>query len=248
LAWVNSGLVISLALGAPLGLLIGDVTNWRAVFIGLAVVLLLIAPIHAKVWPHNTGRITTGPIDTNERLRRAVPYLVCMLMWSVSVYATYTLLGTALDKEFFTSARETAIAMTCFGAGATSGVILGGKLADRLGARRWIQLCFLLMLISFSVFYIVYQRHLYIALITNLFVIALVAYGFFPAIQACATQTFSTRRPTVLGLMSSALYVGMSLGASIGTRVFEAHGMNAVLLTSLLAALIGWMTSVVLPR
>jgi predicted MFS family arabinose efflux permease len=248
LAWVNSGLVIALALGAPLGLLIGDMTNWRAVFIGLAMVLLLLAPIHIVIWPHNTTRIQKKQIDNNEKLRNAMPYLVCMLMWSASVYAMYTLMGTALDKEFFASAQDTAIAMTCFGTGATSGVILGGKLADRIGARRWVQLSFALMTISFSVCCVVYQQHLYIALVTNFFVIALMAYGFFPAIQACAAQTFSARRPTVLGLMSSALYVGMSLGASIGAQVFETNGMDAVLLASALAALIGWIASIVLLR
>jgi predicted MFS family arabinose efflux permease len=79
--------------------------------------------------------------------------------------------------------------------------------------------------------------------LANLFVVAFVAYGFFPAIQACAAQTFSIRRPTVLGLMSSALYVGISLGASIATQIFNVFGMDSVFLISALAALIGWLGS-----
>jgi predicted MFS family arabinose efflux permease len=243
LAMVNSGLVISLALGAPLGLLIGDMTNWRAVFIGLAICLLVIAPMNKAVWLEDAVRPSPKQINTQENLWNAWPYLVCMLAWSSSIYAMYTLLGTALDRDFGASAQDTAIAMACFGAGATSGVILGGRLADRIGAKRLVQLSFLLMLISFFICCFVYQQHSYVVLLANLFVVAFVAYGFFPAIQACAAQIFSIRRPTVLGLMSSALYVGISLGASIATQVFNAFGMDSVFLVSALAAFIGWLGS-----
>lgn len=243
LAMVNSGLVISLALGAPFGLLIGDMTNWRVVFIGLAIFLLVIAPMNKVVWLEGGVRSSPKRINTQENLWNAWPYLVCMLAWSSSIYAMYTLLGTALDRDFGASAQDTAIAMTCFGTGATSGVILGGRLADRIGAKRLVQLSFSLMLISFFVCYFVYQQHCYMVLLANLFVVAFVAYGFFPAIQACAAQTFSIRRPTVLGLMSSALYVGISLGASIATQIFNVFGMDPVFLISALAALIGWLGS-----
>ncbi len=243
LAMVNSGLVISLALGAPFGLLIGDMTNWRVVFIGLAICLLVIAPMNKVVWLEGGVRSSPKRINTQENLWNAWPYLVCMLAWSSSIYAMYTLLGTALDRDFGASAQDTAIAMTCFGTGATSGVIFGGRLADRIGAKRLVQLSFSLMLISFFVCYFVYQQHCYMVFLANLFVVAFVAYGFFPAIQACAAQTFSIRRPTVLGLMSSALYVGISLGASIATQIFNVFGMDSVFLISALAALIGWLGS-----
>jgi DHA1 family purine base/nucleoside efflux pump-like MFS transporter len=243
LAMVNSGLVISLALGAPLGLLIGDMTNWRTVFSGLAICLLVIAPMNKAVWLDETVSSSPKQTPTQENLWNAWPYLVCMLAWSCSIYAMYTLLGTALDRDFGASAQDTAIAMACFGTGATSGVILGGRLADQIGAKRLVQLSFLLMLISFFIFYFVYQQHSYMVLLANLFVVAFVAYGFFPAIQACAAQIFSIRRPTVLGLMSSALYVGISLGASIATQVFNAFGMDSVFLVSALAAFIGWIGS-----
>ena len=155
----------------------------------------------------------------------------------------YTLLSTALDHDFGASAQDTAIAMACFGTGATSGGILGGRMADRIGAKRFVQLSFSLMLISFFVGCFVYQRHCYLVLLINLFVIAFAAYGFFPAIQTCAAQNFLIRRPTVLGLMSSALYVGISLGASTATEIFNLFGMDSVFLVSALAALIGWLSS-----
>lgn len=244
LALVNSGLVISLALGAPLGLLIGDMTDWRAVFAGLAVALWVMVPVNAAIWPANTERKPAAHAVTQERLRDAWPFLACMVAWSAGVYATYTLLGAALSQDFAASAQDTALALTCFGLGATSGVILGGRLADRIGAKRLVQLSFALMLVAFAVCHFAYHQHLYWMLVGNLFVIALVAYGFFPAIQACAAQAFTTRRPTVLGLMSSALYVGITLGAAFGAGAFKTYGMEVVLLMSAMAAVVGWGVSI----
>ena len=243
LALVNSGLVISLALGAPLGLLIGDMTDWRTVFVGLAVALWAMVPVNAAIWPAKTERRPATHAVTQERLWDAWPFLLCMVAWSAGVYATYTLLGAALNQDFNASAQDMALALTCFGFGATSGVILGGRLADRIGPSRLVQLSFASMLAAFTVCHFIYRQQLYGALVVNLFVIAFVAYGFFPAIQACAAQAFTTRRPTVLGLMSSALYVGMTLGATFGAGVFRMYGLEVVLLISATAATVGWGVS-----
>lgn len=162
LAQVNSGLVISLCLGAPLGLVVGDITNWRSVFMGLATILLIMVPFNAAVWPPRTVRPPITQLDAiNERLLDAWPLLVCMMAWSVSVYATYTLLATALSQDFAASAQEIALVLVCFGAGATAGVFAGGRLADRIGVGRQVRLSLVLMTVAFAFCQVAYRNNIH---------------------------------------------------------------------------------------
>ncbi len=244
LALVNSGLVISLCLGAPLGLVIGDMTNWRTVFVGLATVLLIMAPINAATWSPRTTRTPAIRVAiSHEQVWNALPLLVCMVAWSASVYATYTLIAMSLSQDFRASAQGIASTLACFGAGATAGVLGGGRLADHIGAGRVVRLSLLLMSAAFALCHAAYRTHVPGVLATALFAVSFAAYGFFPAIQACAARMFTAQRPTVLGLMSSALYVGITLGASLGASVFESLGMGAVLIMSAMIALGGFLVS-----
>ncbi|BEV70819.1 MFS transporter [Paludibacterium sp. THUN1379] len=233
LAQINSGLVIALCLGAPFGLWLGQLTHWRMLFAALGVALLAMVPVNAVVWSGSLPHQAPVRQDSSEeRLWQAWPLLLCMCAWAVSVYACYTLLATALVQTFAAPAAQVALTLACFGAGATGGVLAGGRLADRLGAARQVRLSLALMTACFGLCLLAYRQHGLWLLAAALFTEAFVAYGFFPALQACAAQAFHTRRPTVLGLLSSALYVGITLGAALGGRLYSAWGMTAVLLLS----------------
>ena len=59
-----------------------------------------------------------------------------------------------------------------------------------------------------------------------------------PALQTLAAEQFHSR-PVVLGLMSSALYVGITVGASAGTDVYLRTGMVGVIVGSACLAAVG---------
>nr|WP_246491065.1 MFS transporter [Chitinivorax tropicus] len=243
LAQVNSGLVIALVLGAPFGLLLGTFSGWRLVFAGLAVAFLLVLPINNLAWQAETApagrRGTTGRVATQEKLSDAVRFFACMICWSACVYATYTLLPTAMSSEYQVKVSTLASLLTSYGIGAALGGLLGGKLADRIGPATMVRLAFAMMAVTLGVLYFTYPLGSVNALLINLFLISLVAYGFFPALQACAAQRFTVRRPTVMGFLSSSLYVGMTTGAAVGGQLFGHSGMTQVILFSTSMALIG---------
>lgn len=243
LALVGSGLVIALIIGAPLGLLIGAQSSWRVAFKLLAVGFALLVPINSFIWQESGRTQPKVSVVDHERLIDAWVYFACMIAWAASVYATYTLLGTALSKEYHASVGDLAKTLAYFGIGAVMGGILGGKLADRVGPRNVVRLSFLLMSLTFGVAYFVYPQNMNLLLSINLFCISLVSYGFFPALQACAASQFVARRPTVLGLMSSSLYVGITIGSLVGAQVFEAAGMRFVLVFSAVVAISGLVVS-----
>ncbi|MFT4100473.1 MAG: MFS transporter [Burkholderiaceae bacterium] len=254
LALINSGLLIALALGAPAGLVMGGLSDWRLVFLGLSVVFAIMLPINWHIW-RDASRIKGGTAAverataTTEPLSAALPYLLAMVCWSTSVYLTYTLLGTALAADYELGVPRIAACLTAFGVGAAIGSVFIGRMADRIGPARMATLCFAAMAVAEIATSLVYRLGYPIALGTMLFVLALSAYGFFPALQSCAAQRFSARRPTVLGLISSSLYVGMTLGAALGGHLFHPIGMANVIAVALLPCLLGaWITHRLGPR
>jgi predicted MFS family arabinose efflux permease len=250
LALVNSGLILALAGGAPMGLMIGMFSGWRTVFGLLGGGLLLLFPVHLAIWQQApAARVSVSGGDQPERLRDAAIFLATMIVWSIAIYASYTLVGTAIYAEKHWPVPLTAAMLACFGAGATLGALLGGRLADRIGPCKFVRLSFLLTSAGFTSASWIYGLNSAWALGAVLFLIALMAYGLFPALQACAAAVFVTRRPTVLGLMSSALYVGISIGASTGASLFSHGGMQLVLVASAVAAFIGFGLALrLLPR
>jgi predicted MFS family arabinose efflux permease len=244
LALVNSGLILALAGGAPIGLMIGTFSGWRTVFGLLGAGFLMLLPVHLATWqrPH-AARVAASASGRPERLRDGAIFFVCMTLWSIAIYASYTLLGTAMYAEKHWPVPLIASMLACFGAGATLGALLGGRLADRIGPPTFVRLSFVVTGAAFAGASWIFDQNGVWTLGAALFLIALVAYGFFPALQACAAAVFITRRPTVLGLMSSALYVGTAIGAAEGASLFSRGGMSLVLLASGATAFVGFATA-----
>lgn len=242
MAQVNSGLVIALGLGAPFGLLVGDIGNWRLVFLGLASALTLMLPLNMRAWRTAGGpppRAAQGAAAAPESLLQAWPHLLTMTAWASSVYAGYTLLATALGREHAADAGHIAALLSSFGCGAALGVLLGGKIADRIGSWPMVQAALLAMSAIFAALAWLWSAASLPVLAAGLFLLALSAYGFFPAAQAHAAQHFPRRRTTVLGMMSSALYLGITIGAAAGAQRFQHAGMPAVLCLSAVLAGLG---------
>lgn len=241
LARINSGLVIALFLGAPLGLLLGSHFGWRQVFGLLALAFALMFALNRLIWKADPQHARPSPphAGTDAPLRAAIPYLVCMVLWGASVYCAYTMLATALDAGCRLSAANVALVLSAFGLGATLGSLLGGRVADRIGAVQTVRLCFVLMVCANACLYLVWQSCALWALLPGMFVVALVAYGFFPALQASASGRFTARRPTVMGLLSSGLYIGITTGAAGGGLVYSAAAMPGVIALAAALALAG---------
>lgn len=253
LAIIGSGLLIALVMGAPIGLLVGALSGWREIFVGLAVAFALAVPVNWLTW--RTAAVCSPvarqhhPDEAAESLFDAVPYFVAMIFWSSSVYAIYTLLGTALASEYRLEVDQIAGCLAAFGVGATLGSILGGRFADRIGAANATVTAFAAMTVAELVTALVYPLHQTVLLMVSLFAFALFAYGFFPALQASAAQRFVKRRPTVLALLSSSIYVGISFGAAAGGWVDHEMGMQGVIAFAVFPSLAGiWITRLIQSR
>ena len=88
LALINSGLIISLILGAPLGLVLSDYAGWRSVFTMLAVAFLLMWPVNKMTW-HNEVGSTAKSKASAEHLTAGWMFFLCMFCWAASVAAYF---------------------------------------------------------------------------------------------------------------------------------------------------------------
>jgi len=240
LSIVVSGLLLSLAIGASTGALVGGLFGWRPVFVTLAILSLALATINCRVWPSRleaegvSGMHSTFPVAWLLLVRRMVPTVV----WSTSLYSVYTYLGTGLISLGFSNG-QTARAILFYGCGAFAGVLVGCRLTDRFGAEfttgaslAGLCVCFLLLHWSFEI-----DAHVELTLALT----SAVAQLFFPAQQTALTRDFPSQRATVLACNNSALFLGISLGSLVGRQTVGNFSLNLTIAAG--TALVGYMVN-----
>jgi predicted MFS family arabinose efflux permease len=240
LAITVSGLSASLALGASTGALAGAYFGWAPVFVALATLSSLLLWLNCRVWPSDGG--------SSEALRARVPQplaatvlarrLMPTVLWSAGLYGVYTYLGAGLIAVGF-STGQTAQAILFYGCGAIAGILVGGRVADRLGAKfttsaslGGLCACFLLLRPALD-------AGMFVA--PALCVSSAVAQLFFPAQQAGLANDFPGQRGTVLAWNNSALFFGISLGSLVGGEAVALGNFEANLNISAIIALFGFL-------
>lgn len=247
IAIVNGGLSLAIALGVPLGALIGDGMGWRATFAGVAgLAALALAGLRFGLPAGLGAGLATATLT--ERLRTAArPAILLTLLvttlWATASYATYTYLALFIANATTIHGARIGLVLLLWGVAAAAGLALSGKAVDRRGPRAVIMpalatstAAFLLM--SSSAHWL--SRGAAVVPV----LLAVVAWGvahwaFFPAQQAtlvCAAGVKAA--PIVLSLNASFMYLGFSLGAGLGS-VALTHGGSANLGLVSAAAAIG---------
>jgi predicted MFS family arabinose efflux permease len=246
LALVVSGLLVSLAVGASAGGLAGVLFGGPPVFLALAALALVLVWLNRWVWPCDHGGAAAG-LEAAARDPLAVVALVCrlipMVLWSTGLYGVYTYLGAGLAAEGF-STGQTAAAILFYGCGAIIGVLVGGRVADRLGTRftatasfAGLCACLLLLRLALDAGRLVEPA---------LGVSSAVAQLFFPAQQARLAIDFPRQRAAVLAWNNSALFLGISLGSLVGGEAVALASFGADLIISAGIALAGCIVNAIL--
>ncbi len=246
LALVVSGLLVSLAIGASTGGLVGILFGGAPVFLALAGLGLVLVCLNRWAWPCDHGKAAAGlaaaacdPLAIIVLVRRLIP----MVLWSTGLYGVYTYLGAGLAAVGF-STGQTAAAILFYGCGAIVGVLVGGRVADRLGARctataSFAGLCACLLLVRLA---LDAGRLIEPALGVS----SAVAQLFFPAQQAGLANDFPGQRAAVLAWNNSALFLGISLGSLVGGEAMALGSFGTDLMISAGIALAGCIINAIL--
>ena len=230
IAIMFTGLTVALVTGVPLGTFIGQHFGWHETF--LAVSLLgIVALIGSLIFVPN-GLKHTPPASIARQLtilkqpRLLMVYAKTALGYGGN-FVAFTFLAPILQQVSGFSAGAVTWVMLIYGVSVAAGNLWGGRLADRMGPIKALQIIFLLLAAVLAVFSFTAHSPI-LALITVLFWGA-VAFGNVPGLQVYVVQQAERYAPHAIdvasGLNIAAFNLGIAGGAWVGGMVVENYGL-----------------------
>ena len=230
IAIMFTGLTVALVTGVPLGTFIGQHFGWHETF--LAVSLLgIIALIGSLIFVPN-GLKHTPPASIARQLtilkqpRLLMVYAKTALGYGGN-FVVFTFLAPILQQVSGFSASAVTWVMLIYGVSVAAGNLWGGRLADRMGPIKALQIIFLLLAAVLAVFSFTAHGPV-LALITVLFWGA-VAFGNVPGLQVYVVQQAERYAPHAVdvasGLNIAAFNLGIAGGAWVGGMIVENYGL-----------------------
>lgn len=230
IAIMFTGLTVALVTGVPLGMFIGQHFGWHETF--LAVSLLgIIALIGSLIFVPN-GLKHTPPASIARQLtilkqpRLLMVYAKTALGYGGN-FVVFTFLAPILQQVSGFSASAVTWVMLIYGVSVAAGNLWGGRLADRMGPIKALQIIFLLLAAVLAVFSFTAHSPV-LALITVLFWGA-VAFGNVPGLQVYVVQQAERYAPHAVdvasGLNIAAFNLGIAGGAWVGGMIVENYGL-----------------------
>ncbi|MHA6963062.1 MFS sugar transporter [Zobellella denitrificans] len=230
IAIMFTGLTVALVIGVPLGIFIGQSLGWRATFLVVSLLGVLALLGSALLVPRNLKQ--PAPARLSQQLAvLAQPRL--LLVYAITAigyggtFIAFTYLAAILEQETGFAADTVSLLLLVYGMSVAVGNLWGGRLADRLGPVRALNIVFaglalVLLVFTFS------AGHPWAAVLTLLLWGAF-AFGNVPGLQLYVVQLAGRYSPRAVDLASglniAAFNLGIALGAWLGGLVVERGGL-----------------------
>ncbi len=226
LAIVNGGITLAVAIGVPLGALVGTHFGWRATFLGVAALTAVALAALAVRLPRDIA--SSPPAGLKARLAVVVqpgvlPTLVTTTLWGAGAYEVYTYVSPFLASAASLDGGTVGLLLTLLGGAALGGITLGGVLNDRFGARAAQGVALPLLALTFgglTLSSLLLAPNALVPIVPLIALWGLSGWAFFPPQQVRLIQVAgSANTPVILSLNASFMYLGFSLGAALGSVV-----------------------------
>lgn len=220
LATVTGGLSVAIVVGVPAGTWIGSMFGWRMTFVFVAAVAALAVTGIAVTLPATP---TPAFVPLRDRLGllaqgRVLAALALTVAWMTGIYVLYTYIAPVLRITAGVTERELSGLLLVFGVFSVAGTLLGGLGADRLGVTR----TSVPALVVIGSVLVMMPALATTALRAALLMAAWgLGWAFVTAHQHRLVSLAPSTPAVILSFNSSALYVGVGLGAGIGGVLFE---------------------------
>lgn len=239
LSIVFGGLTLAQVLGVPAGAWLGYAFGWQAAFAVVAALSLL--GVAAIAWALPAGiavpvasLASLGAVLRSGRLMLAIAFTALFIG---ALYVCYTFLAPLLETLYGLSRDGVTGMLLLFGLGAVVGNAMGGRLTDRIGPRKTlVLLCLAQGLLMPALTLPTWPLAVVGALIG---VWSMFGWSFMVPQQARLAALDPPRLPVLFALNASAIYVGATLGSSLGGVVFKSLGLHALGLFGAALALLG---------
>lgn len=226
LAIVMGGSSVAVALGVPLGAVIGHALSWRMTFVCVGILASIAVAGLLLGLPHGVGTGLGAP-SLRERLAvtRQPPVLAALLVtviWATGAYTVYSYLVPYLTRVVGIEDSHVGPVLFIWGCAAVTGLFTGGAINDRLGAQAMIVPALALLALAFAGLSFVPTfaagKILLVCVLAAIVAWGVAGWGFFPAQQARLMGIAGVKvAPIVLSLNASSMYLGFSLGAALGS-------------------------------
>ncbi|MDH0738948.1 MFS transporter [Achromobacter spanius] len=246
LAIVSGGQTLAIALGLPLGGLIGHAFGWRATFLLVgAMSLVAIAGILTGIDRDAGQGIAVASLRERVSVvaqRSVLRLLAVSLFWSIGAFAAYPYIAEYLSAVLAFGPLEITASVSLWGLCAAAGVMTGGVLNDRFGASTVVRGSLVLLALSFLALAVATALPPGVSL--GLVMIAVAVWGFtvwsfFPAQMARLIGAgVPSQAPVALALNTSTMYFGFSIGSALGATVLGAGAIWAIGVVAAMAELI----------
>ncbi len=226
LAFVMAGLAVSTVAGVPIATQVGQAFGWRATFL-LVAALAIVALIGLyRPRPPQPAAVPASLRDRIAFLRKPAVGHALLVTWLTytGCFCVYTYLAAmshAIAGPLL--ADQLPLVLMAFGVAAVAGSLTGGHLVDRFGARFVIPRALFVMGLVYAMLGLL-AGDLDLnpvpgaaAAVLMLMVWGLVGWQLPAAQQMHLVQTEPQAAPIVLSLQGSALYLGVSTGAFMGS-------------------------------
>lgn len=237
---VTGGLTVSLVLGVPIGAVIGEWANWRAGFGFVAALGVFCVIGMVMALPKLEGSFA-GPRFL-ERFRPARQADVALALTQSlviigSTFVTFTYLAGIIYELDVVGRNLPAAFLLVYGVAAIAGNMLGGRLADRIGALATTKRVVAVLAASLAALSLAaWLAPGPAALITAGVAVAvwgMSGWAFTPAQFSRLAQMCPTQMPMAFALNTSAIYIGAAVGAAVGS----------IVVSSLSVADLGWVAA-----
>ncbi len=228
LAIVNGGMTIAIALGLPIGSLVGNVLGWRVTFLGVGILALIAVAGLVVGLDRSAGKgIAVPSLSARIAVAKRPPILVGLaitLFWAIGAYTVWTYIAPYLQSVANFGPDGISFIVCLWGVSAAIGIFSGGTLSDKLGAKVVMAGSLLLLtgaflLLSFTAFWLS-STEAVIPIVVSVAVWGVTVFGFFPAQMSHLIKVGGqASAPVVLSLNTSAMYGGFALGSAIGSVV-----------------------------
>lgn len=250
---VNGGMTIAIALGLPIGSLIGNALGWRITFLGVGV-LAAVAVVGLTLGLDKSAGVGLPVASLRERFSVAkrpsiLLGLTITLFWATGAYTSWTYIAPYLTQVADLGPQGISAIVCLWGVSAAVGVFTGGSLADRFGSKTIMGVTLGLLIASFltlsATAFLLPPAQAIFPIVVAVAVWGVAVWGFFPAQIVRLIHTGGpSSAPIVLSLNASFMYGGFALGSAIGSIVI-AHGDVADL--GLAAAMAEFIGLILLP-
>jgi predicted MFS family arabinose efflux permease len=234
LATVNGGSSLAIALGVPLGAVIGSIGGWRATFACVAVLGAIGVVGLSLGLPKGFGKgLPTATLAQRVNVVRRPAMLIALLstfFWAAGAYTIYTYVAAYVGDTLGAHSLSLSIILFVWGVSAVTGMLTGGRLTDRLGSHRVVVVTLSTAIVAFLSLSVInaYVPHS-MALLPVLAAVVLWGasiWGFIPPQQSRLIAVGGVSvAPVVLSLNASFMYIGFSVGSALGGFTLSRSGV-----------------------